>query len=75
MPNGFQLSYASLGRGAVERVPPSLFPGTVPSFGVGTIEPVSVIPTFSYRTLGNKCPERPAMQSAKSCAGAMCNRR
>jgi HSP20 family protein len=38
---------------------------------IGTIQPVSVIPTFNYRTLINKSPERPAMQSAKYRAGAM----
>ncbi|MDR6306656.1 hypothetical protein GGQ85_004390 [Nitrobacter vulgaris] len=75
VPYGIHLSYTGMRSGTGERVSPSLFPRAVPSIRIGTIEPVSVIPTFNYRTLINKGPERPAMQSAKSRAGAMCNRR
>jgi hypothetical protein len=75
MPDVIHLSDAGIGSGPIERVSPSFFPSAVPSIRIGTVEPVSVIPTLNYRPLINKSPERPAMQSAKSRPGAMCNRR
>jgi hypothetical protein len=71
MPDGIHLCDAGIGSGTIERVSPRLFPSAVPSVRIGTVEPVSVIPTFNYRPLIDQSPERPAMQSAKCRAGAM----